>query len=92
VRACALFLHHYPGYTWETMMATRYGVWQALVAEIPRQCADADHRAVVIAHTGDPKDLEERLRYAARPEQAWWNRPATRPEEIDAMLSRIRRP
>lgn len=92
MRDCATFLHHYGGYTWETMMALRYGIWRVLVREVERQHADAAHRELVVQHSGDVKDLEERLRYAAHPEQAWWAQEPTPQRDVEAMLARIRRP
>ena len=52
-----------------------------------RQRADEDHRALIVAHTGDAKDLEERLRYVAYPEQAWWAQPAD--DDLEAFFARV---
>lgn len=92
MRSAAAFLHHYPGYTWETMMAMPTSRWRVLLREASRQCADEGHRQLVIAHSSDVKDLEERLRYAAHPELAYWTQPRTPDAVIEATLATIRRP
>ena len=87
-----MFLHRYSGYTWETMMQVPMGVFKLLVREIPRQSADEDHRALIVKHSGDVKDLEERLRYAAFPEAAYWCQPKDDDATIEAIVAKARRP
>lgn len=67
-------------------MAMPVGRWRLLVREAHRQVADEMHHAVVCQHSGDPQDLEERLRYAARPEDAYWNKPRDDEAHIAAVL------
>ena len=73
-------------------MRVPMGIFRTLVREIPRQCADEDHRALVVAHSGNTQDLEERLRYAAYPEQAYWCQPKDDDATIEAIVARARRP
>ena len=72
-------------------MSLPMGVFRLLCAEIPRQSADADHRALVVHHSGDVKDLEERLRYAAFPEQAYWVQPKDDDATIEAIVNKARK-
>ena len=73
-------------------MREKLGVWRYLVREVTRQIADAAHLELTVQHSGDVKDLEERLRYAAHPEEAYWNRSPTPEAEIERTLAGIRRP
>ena len=71
-------------------MAMPRGLWRVLTREAARQSADAAHMACVIHHTGNAKDLEERLHYAARPEDAYWIQPKDDDKHIEAVMAKVK--
>lgn len=90
IRDVAAFMHWYPGHTWEVTRQMRVGAFEVLVREAYRQQAREDHRAILVAHSSDVKDLEERTRYAAFPEQAYWTKPAD--DDIESFFAGVRKP
>lgn len=57
VSACCRFY----GWTWHYVMSLPYGVFRAVVDEIPRLKAEEKRDMLDVQHTGDPKWLQERL-------------------------------